>query len=87
MGPILKTSVSVRTTKGRFPPQSVAVALLPARAALARDAARAFERRTDPVTGRRWAPRKHDYPHPPLVRTGKMRAEAITAARGSPARR
>lgn len=80
-GITLKATVNVRTRVGaKFPQGSFAAVLAPARASLAKDAERAFATASDPVTGRKWPPRKHAYPHPALVRTGTMRAGAVAAA-------
>jgi hypothetical protein len=78
-GIVLKTSVVVRTRKGRFPPESYAAVLLPARVSLRRDAERAFATKSDPVSGHPWPPRKYDYPWPPLVESGEMRTAALEA--------
>jgi len=43
-------------------------------ALLAEEMHRAFQEQVDPDTGRAWPPRKHEYPWPPLNRTGKLRA-------------
>jgi hypothetical protein len=74
----VKASVLVRAKRGaKFPAGSYAAALTTARASLERDTRRAFDTAADPVTGRPWPPRKHDYPHPPLVRTGVLQQEAL----------
>ena len=80
-GIAVKASVVVRTKKGaKFPAGSYAAALSPARAALKRDAERAFATQSDPVTGRKWAPRKGAYPWAPLLKTGELKGAAIEAA-------
>jgi len=77
----VKASVLVRAKRGaKFPAASAAAALSPARAGLQRDVGRAFDTRADPVTGKKWPPRKHPYPWPLLVKTGAMRQDAMKAA-------
>ncbi len=80
-GITVKATVNVRTRTGtRFPAGSFAAVLEPARASLVRDTERAFATASDPVTGRKWPPRKHTYPHPALVKSGVMKAGAVAAA-------
>jgi hypothetical protein len=77
----VKASVIVRTKRGgKFPAKGYADALSPARASLERDVRRAFDTQADPVTGNPWPPRKHEYPHPPLDRSGAMKQDALKAA-------
>lgn len=84
MSIVLKASVNVRMRAGgRFPKESVAAVLAPARASLVKDVTRAFDTASNPINGKPWPARKGDYPHPPLVKTGAMRAAAIQAAAGA----
>lgn len=44
------------------------------------DVRASFDGGIDPTTGQPWPPRKKAYPHPPLVKTGAMKAVALATA-------
>jgi len=79
----VKATVNVRTLKGKFPQGSKAKALAEVRPALVRDVNRAFDTKSDPVSGSPWAPTKFVYGHPLLQKTGALKAGAVAAAAGA----
>lgn len=76
--------VKLRRLNGRFAAGTFAPILLEARARIRQDVERAFDQRADPQTGQPWKDRQtrraREYLHPLLVKTGKLKREAIAAA-------
>ena len=76
----VRATLNIRSRRGQFPPASYAKVLAPARESLRRDAERAFQTQSDPVTGRAWPQRKTVRSNPMLVLSGTLRADAMRAA-------
>jgi phage gpG-like protein len=76
--------IKLRRLNGTFAPADFAGVLAEARSRVRADIDRAFTTRADPQTGRPWKARSekglHTYLHPLLVKTGKLKAEALNAA-------
>ena len=79
----LNVTLSLRAPKGRFPKGDLTAVLEVARDGMAADMREAFDRKADPVTGKPWPARAGGGSHPLLVKTGRLKAATLRAAKAA----